>query len=57
MEHNNDTEITTLKRLKEKLSEEEFINYLVKLMIDKNLRPYALKGFDAVKMVNENRDD
>ena len=57
MEHNNDTEIIALKRLKEKLSEEEFINYLVKLMIDKNLRPYALEGFDAVKMVNENRDD
>jgi hypothetical protein len=57
MEHNNDTEIIALKRLKEKLPEEEFINYLVKLMIDKNLRPYALKGFDAVKMVNENRDD
>jgi hypothetical protein len=57
MEHNNDPEIASLKELRNKLSEDEFIDYVVKLMIRKGLRPYALEGFDAVKMVNENRDD
>jgi len=49
MEHNNDTEIASLKELKNKLSEDEFIDYVVKLMIRKGLRPYALEGFDCLR--------
>jgi hypothetical protein len=38
------------------VSESELIDYLVKIMIKSKLRPRALQGFDAARMVQELRE-
>ena len=42
---------------KGEISEEEFINEAVRLMIKYNVRPRAVQPFSAVEAVRENRDD
>ena len=39
------------------VSEDELVDYLVKIMMRSGLRPKALLGFDAVRFVKEERSD
>ena len=51
-------ELEKLKRLKEegKISDDELVECIVEVMIKYNIRPKALPGFDAVRMVRETRE-
>jgi len=39
------------------ISSDELADYLAKIMMKSHLRPRALRGFDAVKIVREERED
>jgi hypothetical protein len=48
-------EVERLKRDMPFLSEDELVKRIVEIMLKYNAMPKALKGFDAVKIVEENR--
>jgi hypothetical protein len=52
------SELELIKRLKEegKISDEELVRRIVEIMIKYRMRPRALLGFDAVRIVREGRD-
>lgn len=37
------------------VSEDKLVNYIVRITLELNLRPKALPGFDAVKLIREER--
>jgi hypothetical protein len=54
-----DEEIRRLRRLRELaglVSEDALAKRIAEIMIKHNLRPTALQGFDAVKIVREGRE-
>jgi len=49
--------VLSVKWLGEKnVSEDELINYIVKIMIKSKIGPKALPGFDSTRMVQEARE-
>jgi hypothetical protein len=50
-------ELEKLKRLKEEGKNEELVRCIVEIMIKYNMRPKALPGFDAVRIVRETREE
>jgi hypothetical protein len=51
-------ELELIRKLKEegKISDEELVRRIVEIMIKHRMRPRALPGFDAVRIVREGRD-
>jgi len=48
-------EVERLKRDMPLLTEDELVKRIVEIMLKYNAMPKALKGFDAVKIVEDNR--
>lgn len=54
-----DDDIMLIKKLKEegKISDDELVRRIVEIMIKHRMRPKALYGFDAVRVVREAREE
>jgi hypothetical protein len=51
--------IKMIKRLKEegKISDDKLVKYIVEIMLKHNIKPKALPGFDAMRIVREAREE